>query len=1546
MERQRGPRDRGKKVGEGGGRMDEQRKGHSEAGGGSGRRRACGSEGGSSRPRKGRRQRGEEQKESQEGEKGQERKEREGENKEEGEEKQREERAADETQEKPRSSLWEHGPRPRSRFQGENLTKSQEDCSKEEEKEEGQHRHYGGHGLLEWERERHFGGLPGDTAERRRGAVRRADNSQEDRQEVSGHPELSMVPGGARVLDELPRTPVVGSPGGGSTLGSAALQEPDGHEDAGTHGEGVSYSLLCPRLGHTGENSRNDGCDSSTSQVLGFHQSGSALQHCPENGTAACGALLSCELGGDAGGSANGSRGEEGGIGGAGEPVDGLELQPKRARPRERKREGRKRKEREVQRWKGQRRAERASSRRKEMRSGRLSERAQTMTPVAGERRAMAKAMKRRPGGTGGAVKLGVQPRAATEGSFSLREKVKTAISYAGSKDLSLLHVGSQLFQCMKSCCKSLSMAKGFPDVHTTVEPLADTVQGESAMDAWEGALLLALWHLSGENFSKTGGSFSTSEMRKSVREQLERFDVWGETFAVKTFEQFFSSKGIDYQGEEVKLAKDLIWDAVANSFPDNVGHLKLEEFCDLGVKDFVMDFEKYLLPEELQTRLKPPRVMVQEGEWHAVAKGLLSAGICEVIALEDVYQVDGQPVLNGLFAVGKDEYVGGLETQRLIMNLTPANALVRELKGDVCTLPMLSNLGLLLLGPEEQCLVSSEDVRCFFYLFRTPKTWHRFMAFNKQVDEDLKPPALRGKACVLTSVVLPMGFAASVGIAQHVHRKVINEATQRMMTPIKGEGEIRRDRAFPQKADRYRVYLDNFDQLEVVDQKLAAVLKGTVSDQVEAVREEYTSRGLPRHPKKGVSRQLRAEVQGSLLLGDVGIAIPKAQKILQYVGMGINLLAKGECKLKELQVVCGGFVYLTSFRKPLLCALNEVWAFMESMKDYPPVINFELPDKVVTEMVRFLCLVPLAQINMRTSVEGMVTCSDASQTGGGICFSTGLTPYGVIASQSMVRGDIPESHDFVQVLSVGLFDGISGLRMACDRLGLPMAGHISIEQDPKARRVVESHFPDALFHEDIRTLDEEIIREYSLRFSNVGVVIIGGGPPCQGVSGLNADRRGALKDHRSSLFAEVPRVVGIFRKVFCWAQVHELLESVASMGDEDRTIMSTAFEKLPWSIDAKGLALCRRPRLYWCTWELQANEGATLVPPETVNFWDYGVVTFDNMASSKGLLEPGWNLAGEHLPTFTTARPSATPGRKPAGLHTLSKEERRRWEEDWHRFPPYQYARQAGLVNRQGSWRLPSVVERELCMGFPSGYTRSCVGKQEQKGWEYENVRLTLLGNSWMVGVIVWLLSQLFAPLGLCTPVTARQIVEASQPGCDHLLQGLLLRPPLGAQHGRVAPGWEKQLVTKLLGLVSIKGEDLLIQPGTEPSVKHQRLRASIPAKLWKWRDVAGWLWRGDPEHINVLELRAVMTAVKWWIKKKKVQNTRFLHLVDSQVVLNCLSRGRTSSKKLRRTLMRINGLLLGSDLRPIWGYIHTSLNPADRPSRRGVRVKKKWVK
>ena len=140
-------------------------------------------------------------------------------------------------------------------------------------------------------------------------------------------------------------------------------------------------------------------------------------------------------------------------------------------------------------------------------------------------------------------------------------------------------------------------------------------------------------------------------------------------------------------------------------------------------------------------------------------------------------------------------------------------------------------------------------------------------------------------------------------------------------------------------------------------------------------------------------------------------------------------------------------------------------------------------------------------------------------------------------------------------VLSIGLFDGIGCLRVALDVLGCDVLGHISVEKDAAARRVVEHHFPASLHYDDIDKVAEEDVVKWSRTHGQASLIIIGAGPPCQGVSGLNSQRKGALKDERSALFVHVRRLRDLVQRHFPWAQTHCLMESVASMDDRERRL-------------------------------------------------------------------------------------------------------------------------------------------------------------------------------------------------------------------------------------------------------------------------------------------------------------------------------------------------------------------------------------------------------
>ena len=804
-----------------------------------------------------------------------------------------------------------------------------------------------------------------------------------------------------------------------------------------------------------------------------------------------------------------------------------------------------------------------------------------------------------------------------------------------------------------------------------------------------------------------------------------------------------------------------------------------------------------------------------------------------------------------------------------------------------------------------------------------------------------------QGLPCVLVSRVLPMGFVNSVSIAQHIHRRVARLGLYPnglSSTGIGGQCEIRRDKALPVGDRSFRIYLDNFDLLEKVDQRVASVIKGEVSLDTVNLRQQYSSIGLPRHPKKTVARESVAEIQGAMVNGVTGRVTPKPSKVLKYLSLGLQLLNEGFASQKQLQIVCGGLVYCTMFRRPLLGLLNGIWKHILSFEGEPPVVKKPIPLQVQFELATFLCALPLAQMNLRTCFLGEVTASDASEYGGGFCVSRGLTPMGVHASHCSIRGGLPEISDQVQVLTIGLFDGIGALRVCADALLLPMAGHVSSEVSKEGNRVVEAHFADSILVGSVELIDDAMVSAWAARFSNVGVVLVGGGPPCQGLSGLNSDRKGALRDARSSLFPHVKRVHGLCKKRFVWAQVHFLMESVASMDDEDRYIMSQDIGVLPWRIDSFGVTLCHRPRLYWISWDLGEGEGVTVTPPESYDWYAFGEVHLKVAVNASEFFLCGCRLnTVEGLPTFTTSRPRTSPGNRPAGLWQCTEFEKEQWRLDAYRYPPYQYRSKNLVVSPQGE-RLPTIAEKEVIMGFPLHFTSPCMAKGKQQGASYLDCRHSLIGNTWNVQVVTFLMSRLSSSLGLTIANSLQDVVKQTSPGRSDSLRGFLQRLPLNPPKGKSSHDQQAILASKLSTFVSIKGEDILLQSPTEKLVRFQRLRASVPANLWRWKVKAGWRWKFGQAHINELELRAVLTTLKWRLERIRERECRFIHLVDSLVVLHALSRGRSSSRKLRRPLCQINSLLLAADAHPVWAYVSTKQNPADRPSR--MRVKKHATK
>ena len=111
---------------------------------------------------------------------------------------------------------------------------------------------------------------------------------------------------------------------------------------------------------------------------------------------------------------------------------------------------------------------------------------------------------------------------------------------------------------------------------------------------------------------------------------------------------------------------------------------------------------------------------------------------------------------------------------------------------------------------------------------------------------------------------------------------------------------------------------------------------------------------------------------------------------------------------------------------------------------------------------------------------------------------------------------------------------------------------------------------------------------------------------------------------------------------------------------------------------------------------------------------------------------------------------------------------------------------------------------------------------------------------------------------------------------------------------------------------------------------------------------DTARWVWytllahRIDhPEHINLLEVRAALLGLRWRTRSAKRIFSRFVHLLDSQVALSVLVKGRSSSRLLNELVKKVAALTLAGSMMPTYGYVSSTWNPSDAGSRKWEKAK-----
>lgn len=148
----------------------------------------------------------------------------------------------------------------------------------------------------------------------------------------------------------------------------------------------------------------------------------------------------------------------------------------------------------------------------------------------------------------------------------------------------------------------------------------------------------------------------------------------------------------------------------------------------------------------------------------------------------------------------------------------------------------------------------------------------------------------------------------------------------------------------------------------------------------------------------------------------------------------------------------------------------------------------------------------------------------------------------------------------------LSLFDGLSGARIALDRLGIDCKYYAS-EVDKYAIQISSKNYPDIIHLGDVRNIKPSFFSE------KINLLI--GGSPCQDLC-LSKHNRKGLQGERSGLFFEYVRLLKELQPDYF------LLENVASMKTSDMDTISNILGVYPILINSSKLTAQHRKRLYW----------------------------------------------------------------------------------------------------------------------------------------------------------------------------------------------------------------------------------------------------------------------------------------------------------------------------------------------------------------------------
>ena len=523
------------------------------------------------------------------------------------------------------------------------------------------------------------------------------------------------------------------------------------------------------------------------------------------------------------------------------------------------------------------------------------------------------------------------------------------------------------------------------------------------------------------------------TEIAKSVDANIMSGDKLGTLGEAK---KLLMSKKYDYAGRPVEYMEDLIFEKVKPAWPKKgeAGVSSIMKYLSEETRKQMERPQDLLLPLDMMPAKSPrSRVRASDQEWFKLCAYAHSLGMMKVVEDEAVPRDrGGHLITNGAGAVKKEKIINGkvCECQRFISILVPTNAATLPIKGAQDTLPYIGTLSALMLEDDEVLYLDAEDLQSAFNLFSVPDQWLGYFSYSKKVDgKAFGLPA--GKLVRPALAVVPMGWHSAVGIVQETVRSLAFERAK-----VEVATSVEKGHPIPDTKSLAVVYLDNFDEITIL-KRVADELDqtGEMTENHRRFIEVCDTEGLPRNLGKQLIRAVSGAMQGGEFEGDRGILKVGNDKFKSFVKMSLGLLSSPKWSEFGLRHWTGKAAFCCAFRRVLFAQLGEVFpAIQQAMvKDITP------PTAVVDEVVCFMVAAVQAETHLRCPLSEVISCTDASPTGGATAvatkFKSGIVkvPASVVEEESCGEchtpfSECPRSGKYPCSRGCGLSDVFGGL--------------------------------------------------------------------------------------------------------------------------------------------------------------------------------------------------------------------------------------------------------------------------------------------------------------------------------------------------------------------------------------------------------------------------------------------------------------------------------------------------------------------------------------